>query len=125
MNGDILTTLDYGELMRFHRASGAALTIATHHKNVQLALGVIEGDEADRRPATSRSRPCSYEVSMGIYVYSPGALERIPRGRFDFPDLVLALLAAGEKVATYHFDGPLVRHRDAERARARDRGTCG
>ncbi len=39
MNGDILTTLDYGELLRFHRSGGAALTIATHHKDVPLALG--------------------------------------------------------------------------------------
>ena len=36
---------------------------------------------------------------MGIYVYSPrGDRRRVPRGRFDFPDLVLALLADGERV---------------------------
>ncbi len=45
MNGDILTTLDYAELMRHHREQDAALTIATHHKNVPLALGVIEGED--------------------------------------------------------------------------------
>jgi NDP-sugar pyrophosphorylase family protein len=48
----------------------------------------------------------TYTVSMGIYVYSPSALEHIPDGRFDFPDVVLALLAAGEMVRTYEFDGP-------------------
>ncbi len=26
---------------------------------------------------------------MGIYVYDPRALEHIPEGRFDFPDVVL------------------------------------
>ena len=47
----------------------------------------------------------SYDVSMGIYAYSPDALEHVPEGRFDFPDLVLALLAADEPVATFPFAG--------------------
>ena len=43
MNGDILTTLDYGELMAFHAEQEATLTVATHRKDVQMALGVVEG----------------------------------------------------------------------------------
>jgi NDP-sugar pyrophosphorylase family protein len=46
-----------------------------------------------------------YEVSMGIYAYSPEALDHVPEGHFDFPDLVLALLAASKPVASYHYDG--------------------
>jgi NDP-mannose synthase len=105
MNGDILTTLDYAQFLRFHAAHGAALTIASHRKDVQLALGVIESDGGQvsgfiEKPALR------YEVSMGIYAYSPNALDHVPPRRFDFPDLVLALLDAGESVATYHFEGP-------------------
>src|SRR3954464_9938050 len=47
MNGDILTSLDYSELVRFHREQEATLTIATHAKQVPIDLGVIETD--DRR----------------------------------------------------------------------------
>ena len=36
---------------------------------------------------------------MGVYAYSPRALEHDPGGLFDFPDLVMALLEKGEKVA--------------------------
>ena len=104
MNGDILTTLGYGELMRFHAQNGAALTIATHEKNVELALGVIEGEEGVVTGYVEKPT-LHYEVSMGIYVYSPEALEHIPEGHFDFPELVLALVAAGKEVRTYHFDG--------------------
>jgi NDP-sugar pyrophosphorylase family protein len=42
---------------------------------------------------------------MGVYVYSPRALDHIPKGPFDFPDVVLALIEAGEKVSSFHFDG--------------------
>jgi NDP-sugar pyrophosphorylase family protein len=46
-----------------------------------------------------------YLVSMGIYVYEPRALAHIqPRERLDFPDLVLRLLRAGERVVTYPSD---------------------
>ncbi|MGZ8666066.1 MAG: sugar phosphate nucleotidyltransferase [Solirubrobacterales bacterium] len=106
MNGDILTTLDYAELMRFHRSEAPALTIASHQKEVQLALGVIEtGGEGGEVTGFVEKPTLHYEVSMGIYIYDPAALSYIPEGRFDFPDVVMALLEAGEKVVTYPFEG--------------------
>lgn len=106
MNGDILTTLDYAELMRFHQRERPALTIASHQKEVQLSLGVIETAGGDNEVKGFVEKPTlHYEVSMGIYVYDPSALEHIPDGRFDFPDVVLALLEAGERVLTYPFGG--------------------
>lgn len=104
MNGDILSTLDYADLMRAHERSGAALTIATFEKDVPLSLGVIESD--DGRVTGYVEKPTlHYRVSMGVYVYSQAALAHIPEGRFDFPDLVHVLLEAGEPVGTYPFDG--------------------
>jgi NDP-mannose synthase len=105
MNGDILTTLSYRDLVRFHTEQDAALTIATHAKKVQLALGVVESAGDDAVTGYVEKPELSYEVSMGIYVYSPRAMEHLPRKRFDFPDLVLKLVEAGERVARFHFDG--------------------
>jgi NDP-sugar pyrophosphorylase family protein len=104
MNGDILTELDYGELMRFHAEQDAALTIATHHKTVKLELGVIESEDTVVTGYVEKPT-LAYEVSMGIYAYHPRALEHMPAGRFDFPDLVLKLVEAGEKVSIYRFKG--------------------
>jgi len=101
MNGDILTTLDYGELVRFHEASEAALTVATHAKRVDIDLGVIEAN--GNRIVGYREKPqLDYDVSMGIYVYDERALAQLPaEGACQFPDLVQRLLEAGEKVAGY------------------------
>jgi NDP-mannose synthase len=104
MNGDILTTLDYGQLMRFHQANGAALTIASHHEDVRISLGVIEGEQGEVRGYVEKP-VLQYEVSMGIYVYDVSVLDRIPDGSYDFPDVVLALLGDGQQVNTYHFEG--------------------
>jgi len=104
MNGDILTSLDYTELVRFHREEGAALTIATHAKSVPVDLGVIESDGG--RVVGYREKPTlHYDVSMGIYVYEPRALEHLrPSGPCQFPELVVRMLEAGEHVAAYQSD---------------------
>lgn len=105
MNGDILTTLDYAELVRFHSERDAALTVASKCQEVNIDLGVIEGSGDDIEGYVEKPT-LSYEVSMGIYVYSATATERIPDGHFDFPELVLALLEDGARVCKYRFDGP-------------------
>jgi NDP-sugar pyrophosphorylase family protein len=43
---------------------------------------------------------------MGIYIFEPTVLNYIqPNIYLDFPDLILKLLSAGEKVFGYQFDG--------------------
>lgn len=100
MNGDVLTTLDYGELIDYHRAQGAVLTVATQSKRVDIDLGVIE--QRDGMIIDYREKPSlQYRASMGIYVYEPRALEYLPGGPCQFPDLVLRLLDAKEPVAAF------------------------
>jgi NDP-mannose synthase len=104
MNGDVLTTLDYGHLLDFHHEHEAALTVSMHTKHVDIDLGVIESQ--DGLITGYREKPSfDYNVSMGVYVYEPRALEHLPAsGPCQFPDLVLRLLDAGERVAAYASD---------------------
>lgn len=120
MNGDLLTTLEYRDLLREHRASGNVLTIATHARTVRIDYGVLHVDHSVERVAdvtAYEEKPeLSMAVSMGIYVIEPRALDYIPDGEyFDFPDLVKALIQAGEPVGAYRFDGywlDIGRHED-------------
>ena len=123
LNGDVLTSLDYGRLFDDHAGSGNALTIATHNRRVRSEYGVlhVEGDGPLQNVTDYEEKPeIPYTVSMGVYVLEARALDVIPRGeRFDIPDLVLALLRAGESVASYPFDGywlDIGRHDDYEQA---------
>lgn len=106
MNGDVLTTLNFQELVAFHKRSGAVLTIAGHRKRVKVDLGVLEVDPETARVTGYIEKPeYEYPVSMGVYVYEPRALEFIPHGEyFDFPSLVLRLIEEGEKVACFEND---------------------
>ena len=105
MNGDILTNLDYTDLVRKHRESGSLITIAAHQKTVKIDLGILELD-ADHRVRGYIEKPTmNYPVSMGIYVYDAQVLEHIVPGQYlDFPNLVLKLVAAGKKVSAYPND---------------------
>jgi NDP-sugar pyrophosphorylase family protein len=105
-NGDVLTTLDLAELIRFHHAQRGIATIAVHHRSVKIDLGVIQWN-ADHTVKGYIEKPTyEYDVSMGIYVFDPRVISYIPRGEYlDFPDLVLKMIAAGEKVVGFPFNG--------------------
>jgi len=107
MNGDVLTTLDYDELLRHHRESGSIVTIATRERPIQIDYGVLHIGKAGGRVYKYQEKPQKTStVSMGIYVLEPEALSYIPsEGYFDFPDLVQALLRAREPVGALRFDG--------------------
>jgi NDP-sugar pyrophosphorylase family protein len=105
MNGDLLTDLDFDALVGFHRAQGAALTIATHSRLVKIDLGVLEFDAEHRIQRYVEKPETLYHVSMGIYVYEPVVLKYIEPGRYlDFPDLVQRLLTQGERVCAFPTD---------------------
>lgn len=99
MNGDLLTDLDYGELFAAHVASGAAATIAVTAREERIDYGVIDVAD-DGRFVDYREKPTiPYYVSMGINVLSRRALAAVPAaGRFDMPDLMLALHRSGAGV---------------------------
>jgi NDP-sugar pyrophosphorylase family protein len=105
MNGDLLTNLNFHALVDFHRAQKALLTIAVQQRDVKIDLGVIEfngGCTVARYLEKPRS---THNVSMGIYVYEPKVLQYIEPGRhLDFPDLVVRLLDAGERVCAFSSD---------------------
>jgi NDP-sugar pyrophosphorylase family protein len=130
-NGDVLTTLDLKELLCFHRQQKGIATIASHRRQVHIDLGVIRRDvgclangDVARMNACPYHDQCEswqggcevtgydekptieYVVSMGIYVFEPQVLKYIPKNHYlDFPDLVLKLVAAGEKVTSFPFNG--------------------
>ena len=126
VNGDVLTTLDFRALVGAHREAGNQLTIATHRRTVRADYGVLHTDGAlgaTHRVTGYEEKPeLAYTVSMGVYVVEPSAIEGLrPGDHRDFPELVLALLAQGDAVGSYAYDGywlDIGREDDFRRAQA-------
>jgi NDP-mannose synthase len=105
-NGDVLTTLDLQDLLAFHKSQGGIATIAVHRRQVKIDLGVVQWNGNNTLSGYIEKPTYDYTVSMGIYVFEPRVLQYIPHNRYlDFPDLVLKMIAAGERVSGYAFDG--------------------
>src|SRR5262245_10946729 len=106
MNGDVLTNLDHRELVKHHREHGNVLTIATHRRLIKIDYGMMHLDETSRVCGFEEKPEIVSPISMGIYVMEPEVLSYIPEGTyFDFPDLVQLLLAEGQRVGAYVYDG--------------------
>jgi NDP-sugar pyrophosphorylase family protein len=102
MNGDILTDLRLDDLMEFHKAQGAMMTIAMHKRAVEIDYGTLECNDQGILLDYKEKPLLNYNVSMGIYILSRKVVSFIPEeGPFDFPDLVTALIKDSKKVVCY------------------------
>jgi NDP-sugar pyrophosphorylase family protein len=105
MNGDILTDLNYADLLESHVVSGAPLTVATAARESKIDFGVLTVE--DRKIVGFTEKPSvTYHVSMGVYGMSKKTIEPYPSGlAFGFDQLVLDLLDRGAHPSCYPFDG--------------------
>lgn len=105
MNGDILTTLDYAELVAIHKAKGAKATVASKVRESKIDFGVLKYGE-DGFLADYIEKPVyTFTVSMGVYVLSKTCQELIAKGEsLGMPDLLLRIKNAGERVYCHKSD---------------------
>jgi NDP-sugar pyrophosphorylase family protein len=105
MNGDLLTDLDFSQLMERHRGSGAQVTVSAFARAEKIELGVLRVDPGGDVVGYDEKPTLQLDVSMGVYAMSPGVLERIPEAYYDMPTLILDLLAASQRVSGYRHGG--------------------
>jgi flavin reductase (DIM6/NTAB) family NADH-FMN oxidoreductase RutF/dTDP-glucose pyrophosphorylase len=106
MNGDVLTELDYRDLIRYHQEHGNMLTIATRARAIKVDYGILHLDVMQRVRDFEEKPEITTPVSMGIYVMEPEVLEHIPENQyFDFPHLVETMLDEGLPIGSYRYDG--------------------
>jgi NDP-sugar pyrophosphorylase family protein len=81
-NGDVLTTLDLGSLVEFHRARGAEATICLTQVADPSAFGVVPTRDDGEVVAFVEKPPKGLAptnwINAGTYVLEPSVLERIP-----------------------------------------------
>jgi len=122
MNGDLLTAIDYREMVALHRARGHVATVATFERDITVDLGVIETDDHEMVINYREKPTIRYLASTGIYVFEPDVLKHIqPNVRLDLPDLILSLVAQQLPVGNYAFRGrwlDIGRHDDYAEANA-------
>jgi dTDP-glucose pyrophosphorylase len=101
MNGDLMTTVNFRQLLDFHREHAAAATMCVREYAFQIPYGVIEADR-HRLTALVEKPLRTALVNAGIYALSPEAIDVIPAGRmYDMTDLFADLVAAGRNTVVF------------------------
>lgn len=110
-NGDVLTEIDLGAVIRLHRERRARATIVLTPVDNPGAYGVVETDaDGNVRRFVEKPQPeqiTTNHINAGIYVLEPDTFDRIPKDvawsieRSYFPSLV----ERQETFVAYVYDG--------------------
>lgn len=101
MNGDILSPVNFANLIEYHKTAAKALTVCTREFSFQIPYGVLHmrGDELidiDEKPSQN------IFINAGIYVLEPKLLDFIPKDRrYDMPELIKRACKMGKGVNCY------------------------
>ena len=101
MNGDILTTADFGAIYRFGLTAQSDFTVVTKEIMYPFEFGnvIAEGDYIREIQEKPKLR---IEIIAGVYVGKPAVLELIPKDTYYGMDhLIQRMLADGRPVAKY------------------------
>ena len=101
MNGDILTTSDFGSLFAFHQSCGAHITVAAVDYRVNIPYGVLQTDGAFVSGVTEKPSQ-RFLCNAGIYAVSPTALGLLQKSEFqNVTDLIQRCLDRHMPVAVF------------------------
>jgi len=106
LNGDLLTSLDFREMMRAHLAMAADVTIGVFERELTIDFGLIEVDAQMRMVDYCEKPSYKHLISMGVYVIRAAAVRDFvePGQYLDMPQLVLAMMRDGYDVRCYRQD---------------------
>lgn len=101
VNGDVISSVNFANLLDFHISQGSEATMGVRTYSVQIPFGVVTTDGLaiagiDEKPEHQ------FLVNAGIYVLNGSALEVIPKDTyFDMPDLFRSLIAKKRETAAF------------------------
>lgn len=112
-NVDVISTIDFTSMLRFHAAHSALATLAVQHRDTARPLlfddqGILCGRRVGRDTEPEMIRPVDNPQPLafsGIHVISPALLPKIrQQGIFSIIPAYLDLAASGEKIMAFRAD---------------------
>ncbi len=102
MNGDLLTRLDFEDMLKFHVANKFDMTMGVRQYEYQIPYGVIDIDGNSISAITEKPvNNCT--INAGVYCVSPELIEYIPKNEYyDITSLITTCLHDRRKIGSYH-----------------------
>lgn len=101
MNGDLLTSADFNELVSFHYQTESIATMSIREYHFQVPYGVVKMSGTNICEFIEKPEQ-KFFVNSGIYVLNPEALNYIPKDtKFDMPSLFSAVKNDGGQISGF------------------------
>jgi len=102
INADILTTIDFDNLMSFHQDHSSVATMCVRTYSHEIPYGVIRTDEMGDILSLEEKPVESFRINAGIYILDPIVLDFVPASVFfDMPSLFSEIISQGHKASVY------------------------
>ena len=101
MNGDVLTTVNFHQLMEFHISNNADATMCVRDFDYQVPYGVVMGK--GHNIINMVEKPTyRFFINAGIYIINPSIFRSVqPNQRIDMPTLFEQRIARGDKILMF------------------------
>ena len=101
MNGDLLTKVDFSQMIHFHLRNKAQVTLCVREYQSSIPFGVV--DLGDIQVRALHEKPVrTHWINAGIYVLNPDILDTIPQNTYlDMTTLLNDLLDKKQKICAF------------------------
>lgn len=101
MNGDILTNVNYRQLLEFHESHGGMASVCVKGYEFQVPYGVVEGNNHEVRKITEKPIQ-RFFINAGIYLLGSELLAKHRGARYlEMPAFLESLIESGGKVTMF------------------------
>lgn len=101
MNGDLLTKLNFEQLLSFHHEHRSCVTMCVRPYEQTVPYGVVEIDE--HKLVKIQEKPMNrYFINAGIYVLEPDVINLVPKNEYyDMTALVESVIDKGKNTSVF------------------------
>jgi len=101
MNGDVLTKIDFEQLLNYHNEFKPVCTMCVREEEYQVPYGVVEA-EGNRITSLVEKPTHKYFINAGVYVVSKEMINVVEHNeRIDMTDLIEGYINRNEHIAMF------------------------
>ena len=102
MNGDILTKINFENLISFHNQTDSLATICVREYDFQVPYGVVNIDKEGKVEEIVEKPIHSFFISAGVYILNPDLLQQIEEDTsLDMPTLLKRCISNNQRVSSF------------------------
>jgi NDP-sugar pyrophosphorylase family protein len=107
MNADLLTSIRFDDLLKFHKKNDASITVALKRFDRKIEYGVVDIGPDSNVISIDEKPTFSFLINSGIYAVSPEVIDLVPtEGVYPMTELIPNAIKSGKTVLGYEFTKP-------------------